>query len=177
MRLRSLLISFTCSALPVSIASAQFPLHLSFGGGLTPAFQTDGITSRGYSGAHLQYALEFTPADSHWGLRFDAFTHHMSRKTFGGVLKPETKILGADFSTIYSFGPASRSWTPYLLAGAGTYRTEYGEPTPEWHFGLAGGAGLRFSAGPIGLFLESRVHSIADGSTPYLVPVTIGIRF
>ena len=177
MKLRSLLIPLIYSVLPVGIASAQFPLHLSFGGGLTPAFQTDGIASRGYSGAHLQYALEFTPANRHWGLRFDAFSHHMSRKTFGAPLQPQTKILGADFSALYSFGPATRSWTPYLLAGAGSYRTEYGEPVPEFHFGLAGGAGLRVRAGPIGLFLESRVHSIADGSTPYLVPVTIGIRF
>jgi hypothetical protein len=175
MKPRSLLISLICSMLPVGIASAQLPLHLSFGGGLTPAYE--GSVQRGYSGAHLQYALEFTPPDSHWGLRLDAFTHHMSRTTFGGPLRRETKILGADLSAVYSFGPSTRSWTPYLLAGAGTYRTEYGEPTPELHFGIAGGAGVRVKTGPISLLLESRVHSIGDGSTPYLIPVTVGIRF
>lgn len=177
MKLHSLLIPVICSVAPVASASAQFPLHLSFGGGLTPAYESDGRLSRGYSGAHLQYALEFTPPDRHLGLRLDAFSHHMSRKTFGNALSPETKILGADLSALYSFGPSTRSWTPYLLAGAGTYRTEYGEPKPEWHFGIAAGAGFRIKTGPVSLLLESRVHSIADGSTPYLVPVTLGIRF
>ena len=175
MNARSLLMPLISSMLPIGVASAQFPLHLSFGGGLTPAYE--GSVQRGYSGSHLQYALEFTPADRHWGLRLDAFTHHMSRKTFGGPLSPETRILGSDLSALYSFGPSTRSWTPYLIAGAGTYRTEYGEPTPEFHFGIAAGAGLRFKTGPIGLSLESRVHSIGDGSTPYLIPVTLGIRF
>ncbi|HJQ10845.1 MAG TPA: hypothetical protein VJ840_07410 [Gemmatimonadaceae bacterium] len=175
MKARSLLPLFY-SMLPAGIASAQLPLHLSFGGGLTPAYQNDGAASRGYSGSHLQYALEFTPENTHWGLRLDAFSHHMSRKPYP-TLSSQTKILGSDFSVLYSFGSPARAWTPYLIAGAGTYRTEYGEPTPEFHFGIAGGAGLRFRTGPFSLLLESRVHSIADGSTPYLIPVTIGLRF
>jgi hypothetical protein len=46
----------------------------------------------------------------------------------------------------------------------------------EWHFGLAGG-GVRVQAGAVGLFVEARVHQIADGSTPRLVPVSVGVRF
>jgi hypothetical protein len=66
--------------------------------------------------------------------------------------------------------------TPYLLAGVGSYRTKYTDPS-NWHFGISAGGGVRVRTGAVTLFTEARVHHINDGFTPRLAPVSFGIRF
>ena len=159
--------------LPAS-ASAQRAVHLGLSAGLTPSLE--GSWDRGYRGSHVQATLEFAPGNRKIGLRVDGFIHNMTRIRYPGLLG-RTNIVGGTASALVGLGPLHRSVVPYLLAGVGTYRTEYGQLPAEWHFGISGGAGARFQTGPVALFAEARLHQIADGSTPGLVPVSFGIRF
>lgn len=174
-----LLVSFTLTvtSLPVS---AQRVAHVALSAGLSPALE--GSWSRGYTGSHVQAALELTPAERRIGLRVDGFVHSMTRTGYPGPsgdpgLSARTSIIGGTASAVLRLGPPSRAVTPYVLAGAGGYRTEYGSPSPEWHFGMAAGGGVRFRIRSFGIFAESRLHQIADGSTPRLIPLSLGLRF
>ena len=174
MRTRLFLIaSALVGFLPASV-SAQRPVHLGLSAGLTPSLE--GSVDHGYRGAHLQAAFEFAPASRRIGLRVDGFTHRLTR-TGSPYLSRRTEIVGGTVSALVGLGPLHRSLAPYLLAGSGTYRTEFGEPAPEWHFGIAVGGGVRYQTGPVAVFAEARLHQIMDGSTPRLVPVSFGIRF
>lgn len=159
--------------LPVSV-SAQRPVHLGLSAGLTPSLE--GSVDRGYRGSHIQAALELVPSDRRMGLRLDAFVHDMARTRYPN-LSGRTEIVGGTVSALLQMRPIHRVFTPYILAGAGTYRTEFGEPAPEWHFGISAGGGLRLQTGRVAVFTEARLHQIHDGSTPRLVPVSLGIRF
>ena len=174
MRTPLFLIGSLLLAVAAVSASAQRPIHLGLSAGITPSL--DGSWERGYRGSHVQATLELAPADRRVGLRLDGFVHNMERTRYPG-LSGRTEIIGGTASALVGLGPLDRSLTPYILAGAGTYRTEYGSPAPEWHFGISGGAGIRFQTGPVAVFAEARLHQIGDGSTPRLVPVSFGIRF
>jgi hypothetical protein len=99
----------------------------------------------------------------------------MARTSYPG-LPGRTTIPGATASALLQLG-SGRTVTPYLLAGVGTYRTDYSVYPGEWHFGVSGGGGLRLKAGRATFFTEARVHAIGDGSTPRLVPISFGMRF
>ena len=174
MKTRLALIALMLVTVPLIPVSAQRSVHLGISGGLTPALE--GSWPRGYHGSHVQAAFEFTPVDRRMGLRLDGFIHNMTRIRYPGLLG-RTNIVGGTASALLGLGPLHRSLTPYLLAGAGTYRTEYGQLPAEWHFGVSAGGGLRFQTGPVAVFAEARLHQIADGSTPRLVPLSLGIRF
>lgn len=174
MKTRLVLIASMLVAVRPVAASAQQPVHLALSAGLTPSLE--GPVDRGYRGSHVQAALEFAPANRKMGLRLDGFIHDMTR-IGSPYLSRRTNIVGGTASAMVGLGPLHRSLTPYLLAGVGTYRTEYGEPAPEWHFGISAGGGVRFQAGPLGVFAEARLHQIQDGSTPRLFPLSFGIRF
>lgn len=168
-----LIASALVGLLPASM-SAQRPVHLGLSAGLTPSLE--GSVDRGYRGSHIQATLEFAPVDRKVGLRVDGFIHNMTRIRYPD-LSGRTNIVGGTASALVGLGPLHRSVMPYLLAGVGTYRTEYGQPPAEWHFGISAGGGARFQTGPVAVFVEARLHQIADGSTPRLVPVSFGLRF
>lgn len=168
-----LLVSSALIALP-STVSAQRVAHLTLSAGLTPSH--DGSRSQGYSGSHVQAAFELTPVKRRLGLRVDGFVHSLTRTAYPG-LSGRTTVTGGTASLVLRLGSPSRALTPYLLAGAGGYRTEYGSPSPEWHFGIAAGGGVRYRIRSVSVFAESRVHQIGDGSTPRLIPVSLGLRF
>ena len=174
MKTRFLIIASVLCIVPLVPVSAQRSVHLGLSGGLTAALE--GSWERGYRGSHAQAALEFAPIDRRIGLRLDAFVHNMTRIPYPGLSR-RTNILGATASALVGLGPLHRSLTPYLVAGAGTYRTEYGQLPADWHFGISGGGGVRVQTGPIAVFAEARMHKIADGSTPWLAPVSFGVRF
>jgi hypothetical protein len=154
---------------------AQSPLHFGISAGMTAT--ADGAWNRGYtSGANAQFSLEMERVIGRVGLRADGVVYRFRRETFGDVLSARTTIPGASASLVLPFRSSARIH-PYVLAGAGGYRTEYGTPQPEWHLGLSGGGGVRFGFGRAAVFLESRLFQISDGSTPRMVPVSLGFRF
>ena len=68
------------------------------------------------------------------------------------------------------------TFQPYLLAGAGSYRTELGGGPPELHFGIAAGGGVQLARGRVRPFAEVRVLRVVDGGTPRIIPLAIGVR-
>jgi hypothetical protein len=179
MRLRTLTTVTTaiCAGVFTIPASshAQSPLRFGISAGMTATAQ--GGWNRGYaSGVTAQLSIEMERVIGRLGLRADAGVFGFRRETFGGTLSSRTAIPGASANLVMPFRSSAAKIRPYLLAGGGGYRTEYGMP-PEWHLGLSGGGGLRFALGRTDVFLESRLFQIADGSTPRLVPITLGFRF
>lgn len=178
MRRRALMyVTTTISAMgPPAAAAAQLPVRVGAAGGLTPV--AHGNWDRGYGGgAHGVLSIERERALGRLGLRADAFVHGFRRDTFGGALSRRTSVPGVSASVVLPLVSAAARLQPYVIAGGGSYRTEYGGGPPEWHFGLSGGGGLRYSARPVGLFVEARLHQVHDGSTPRMVPVSVGLRF
>ena len=176
MRIRGIVVA-SLGVLGLAVpASAQSRLELSVAGGLTPVAQGD--WDRGYAGgAHAQIAVTLPRALGPLGVRGEAFVHGFRRETFGDLLSRRTTLPGAAASAVLPIGPATAALRPYLLAGGGTYRTEVGGGGPEWHFGLSGGGGVQLGHGRFGAFVEARLHQVYDGSTPRLVPVSLGLRF
>ena len=180
MRLQALVTLATALCAGLSIiplaSHAQSPLRFGISAGMTAT--ADGAWDRGYtSGANAQLSIEMERVIGRLGLRADAVVYGFRRETFGGTLSSRTTIPGASANLVLPFRSPTAKIRPYVLAGGGGYRTEYGMPQPEWHFGLSGGGGLRFALGRADLLLESRLFQIADGSTPRLVPIMLGFRF
>jgi hypothetical protein len=153
---------------------AQSPFRVEASVGLTP------ILHRGWpdygTGLHAQLGLEREQLLGRLGLRADALVQGFRRPTYNGPLSPHTTVASGAISFVLPLGSPTARLQPYLLAGAGSYSTEYGGGR-EWHFGLSGGGGLRFRLGSASAFAETRVHEITDGSTPLLAPVSFGLRF
>ena len=175
-------------AVPVFVAAvlmapatglAQRPITFGVSGGVTPtsAVRPSGLTYE--SGAHAQVSVERVRILGRLGVRLDAFVHGFSRPTFSGFQTGHTSVPGASVSAVLPLAARSARLQPYLLAGSGTYRTEFGGgfSNPEWHHGLSAGGGLELAQGRTRPFIESRVIRVYDGATPRMVPVTIGLRF
>ena len=66
----------------------------------------------------------------------------------------------------------------YLVGGAGLYGVT--TQTTAWHFGAAAGAGIAIPvARHLRAFVEARWHGLAGvtAGPPWLVPVTVGLRY
>jgi hypothetical protein len=160
--------------LPAS-AAAQQPVSVGVAAGATPT-ATGRQLAHG-TGAHAQLAVERARVLGRLGVRVDAFVHGFRRATAGGDLSSRAAVPGAAASLVWPLAGVAAPVRPYLLAGAGTYRTRLGVGGPEWHFGLSGGGGVEVGRGPLRPFAETRLHQVYDGGTPRLVPVAVGLRF
>jgi hypothetical protein len=130
--------------------------------------------SQGYRGGHVQLGAERARLLGPLGLRADAFAHGVTRRALGGSdLSTRTVVPGFSAALTAPLGLERWAVRPYALAGPGWYNTEYGS-RGEWHFGLQGGVGARFDVGRAEAFAEARLHRVADGSTPRLVPLSFG---
>jgi hypothetical protein len=178
MRLHALAVLGTALAaatiLPSS-SSAQSRVRFGISAGMTVT--NDGGWDRGYErGRNAQFSMELERVIGRLGLRADAGVYAFRRETFGGPLSSRTTVPGASANLVLPVGPAAAKLQPYLLAGAGGYRTEYGAPA-AWHLGFNGGGGLRLGIGRADVFVEARMSKIADSSTPRFVPISLGFRF
>ena len=138
-------------------------------------------TNTGYdlpynTGAHVSLFVEVPRAIGRLGLRAEVFAGAFSRDTRNGALSRRTSVPGASLSVLLPLSDATSAVQPYLLAGAGTYRTELGSGNRELHFGIAGGAGVHFGRGRIRPFAEARVLRVVDGGTPRIIPIAVGVR-
>jgi hypothetical protein len=87
------------------------------------------------------------------------------------------KIIGAMGDLVISPGSGEGSMSPYILAGAGFQNAKAGDGEGETDFAWNAGAGLRFRAGSLGLFVEGRFLSVkGDDHTRNQIPITAGVR-
>lgn len=174
LRLRIAVTAVLCSVGAPVAAHGQGAEFFGIAAGVAP-------TNTGYdlpynTGAHLSLFLEVPRAIRRLGLRAELFAGAFSRDTRNGNLSRRTSVPGASLSVVLPLGDATSTVQPYLLAGAGTYRTELSIGIRELHFGLAGGAGATFGRGRIRPFVEARVLRVVDGGTPRIIPIALGVR-
>lgn len=161
-----------------SMAVAQWPVTIGVAGGLTP---TSGRNTRRFaypSGAHAQISVEHAQVFGRLGIRADVFVNSFTRPAWltGQGLSRRTSVPGASMSLVLPLSASATRVRPYLIAGAGTYRTDLGTGS-ESAFGLSGGGGLEVGSGRLRPYFEMRLHRIYDGGTPDLIPLTVGLRF
>ena len=157
-------------------AMAQRSNAISIAGGLTPIVQS--VRSFRYrTGLNAQISMDLARVLGRVGVRADVFVHSLVRDPAGSDLSRRTSIPGAAASFTVPLARVEALFQPYLVAGAGTYRTDRGGGGPEWHFGFGGGAGMQVGRGQVRTFIEGRWLNIADGGTPRAVPIMIGMRF
>lgn len=162
------------TALPTTLP-AQLPVRLTLAAGPTPVVEGD--LFRGYhGGVHAKVAAEREHVLGPLGVRAEAAVYRFDRPTFGGMVSPRTTIPSGTVGLVLPVARADARIRPYLLASAGTFRTDLGGGR-EWHFGLSSGGGLQVRLGPLRTIVEARLHRVYDGGTPRFAPVSLGVRF
>lgn len=134
--------------------------------------------------------LRFRPPGSPIGFQVDG--NYMQTRLKSGVIGSpgKTRILDGTADLVFTI-PTPVPVRPYLVAGAGIYGVRIrpdGADTDTFKktkFGLNGGLGLDFGAGPANVFIEARYHNVFDGSindvgSPSglgIIPINVGFRF
>ncbi|HEX6632282.1 MAG TPA: outer membrane beta-barrel protein [Gemmatimonadaceae bacterium] len=161
------------AALPVA---AQRP-HLDLGGGAS--FPVGTLGDAQDAGWHALVAIGYRPPLSGLGFRLDGSYHRLHSPGTGDTPGRDFRALAVTGNVVRE-GPAL-AVRPYVLAGAGLYRTELEGGEARTHPGATLGAGLRFHLLAVDAFVEARYHAMLDalpgGGTGHLVPLTLGITF
>lgn len=180
-------------ALAAAPAAAQGPLSLDLGGG--PSFQFGQLKTNtatpGFNGLiGVDAHAPFVPVSLRVEGLFDEYDHT------SGYLGAR-QVWAISGNAIYSFPSPGRLFglIPYVLAGGGYYHTSenirqnlLSPPTVPTvtgaHFGLDGGAGLRyrlFGVGPsigIGIFAETRyLYYFGPHANAGMLPIIFGVSF
>jgi hypothetical protein len=159
-------------------AMAQSPVTYGLAGGFTP---TRSISRGGGpsvdGGVHAQASVERARVLGRLGLRVDVSFHSFEPPSFMTSASGRALMPGAAVSLVLPLVAPTALVQPYVVAGSGTYRSDLGQASRDWHHGLNAGAGLEWRRGRARPFLESRVIRVFDGSSPRFVPVTLGLRF
>ena len=129
------------------------------------------------TGSHLTMFLEAPRVIGRLGVRAEAFFGAFSRNTLSGAVSRRTSVPGASLYVVLPLVDAVSAVRPYVVAGAGTYRTDLGGGPREIHFGYGWGGGVQFGRSRVKPYAEVRVLRIADGGTPRIVPLSLGVRF
>ncbi len=178
--MRSLAVRLTAICIGALVSTghvaAQRVNAISIAGGITPIVKSVG--SFPYkTGVNAQLSMDLVRVFGRLGVRADIFIHSFERDTRGTSLSRRTLIPGASASLVLPLTQDGARLQPYLLAAAGTFRTDLGQGGPESHFGLGAGGGLEVHHGPVRPFIEVRRLAIFDGGTPRTVPMVLGLRF
>lgn len=171
-------------ALPLA-AQAQTTRSVAVGvsGGLSlPMGDLGDALESGYNvTGHLYYA----PTTMKIGFRGDVGYDKWKSKSDGNGVDADLNILSFTANGLYTFGESTASMRPYLLVGAGAYRSKsstevLGVSSSETSTdaGIQGGLGLSFKLSGFSTFLEAKyVNVFTEGNSSNFLPITFGIRF
>ena len=183
------------AVLSTSSATAQevsrSPIQFGVMGGVSlPTNDFNKILKTGWNAGAL---LNFGFANSPVALRVDGSWNQFNPK---GVTtgSPHFRVLDATADAVFSFGTKSPAQF-YLIGGAGVYNMKLTNADNNLDFskgsttkfGLNGGVGLKFTAGPLAPFIEARYHYVfsgdnfsnSNGSSAkfQMVPISLGLTF
>ena len=184
----AVLASSSASAQEVSRSPIQFGV---MGGASLPTGDFNDLLKTGWNaGALLNFGFSNSPV----ALRVDGSWNQFNPK--GSITgDPHFRVLDATADAVFSFGTKSPAQF-YILGGAGIYNMKVtnadddfnfsdGESTTK--FGLNGGVGLKFTAGPVAPFIEARYHyvfsgdnfhNVDGGSSKFqMIPISVGLTF
>jgi hypothetical protein len=172
-----LLVACTAGTL-MTASSLQAQARFSLGAGAAvPLGAFDDVVKLGWQAAG---AVSFAPENLPVGLQIDATYAQFSDETPFDI---KNQLIYGTADAVYRFQSAvSTRFHPYLLAGVGVYNSkETGDDAlggSSTKFGINAGAGLEFTAGNAGLFLEGRFHNVfSEGPNVKFVPINFGVRF
>lgn len=135
--------------------------------------------------------LRFRPPGSPIGFQVDG-NYIQTRLKTGIISSPgKTKIFDGTANLVFTIPMATPVRVrPYLLAGAGIYGVRIrsdgasSDAFKKTKFGLNGGLGIDFGAGPANIFIEARYHNVFDGTINDIggtsglgfIPINLGFR-
>jgi hypothetical protein len=171
---RLVILALALTAADGRALSAQRPIQLSVGGGVSMpmADLKDVAETRWHALGSLQVNSVLVPL----GLRVDA-----AWTSFGGLSAGPGA--GADLSVMSLTGNFTYRWpmtnsvlSPFIIAGMGAYRTSCDpDCDSETDFGWNAGLGTKLYLLGFRSFVEVRYHSASGGVR--FIPVTFGITF
>lgn len=134
----------------------------------------------------------FSPAALPFGVRaevgYDRFGIDVGDVPAGFDFDGDWSILSGTVNALFAV-PTQGGVRPYVIGGVGAYNvkasfeaSEGGESIEfsddQTKVGLNGGAGLRFSLGTIGTFVEARYHMVfVEGERVSFLPISFGVEF
>jgi hypothetical protein len=170
----------------VSRSPIQFGV---MGGASIPTGDFSNTLSTGWNAGAL---LNFGFANSPVALRVDGSWNQFGFKNVTNG--PHLRVLDATADALFSFGTKSPAQF-YVLGGVGVYNFKVTGNNNNFDFstgsttkfGLNGGVGVKFTAGPVAPFVEARYHYIFSGSDFsnngtnsakfQMIPISVGLTF
>lgn len=159
-------------------AGAQFssnPFQIGASAGI--AFPTGDLGDIANTGYNVTVALGYKPALNPIGVRLEAAYNQFGLEGVDG----NVNIPAFTGNLVYSL--PGISFSPYVIGGAGLYRTRVdlsgGGSAGENHFGFNAGAGIKIPlSSSFETFVEARYNHVTldDGSMSF-IPITVGIMW
>ncbi|HSU93610.1 MAG TPA: outer membrane beta-barrel protein [Gemmatimonadaceae bacterium] len=177
-------------ALAAQEVVSRSPIQFGVMGGVSlPTGNFNDFLSTGWNAGAL---LNFGFANSPVALRVDGSWNQFNFKDVNN--SPHFRVLDATADAVFSFGTKSPAQF-YVLGGAGVYNFKVTgndnnfdfSSGSQTKFGLNGGVGVKFTAGPVAPFVEARYHYVfsgdsfndTNGNNPkfQMIPISVGLTF
>ena len=183
----AVLASSSAQAQEVSRSPIQFGV---MGGASFPTGDFNDLLKTGWNAGAL---LNFGFANSPVALRVDGSWNQFSFKNID-TGSPHFRVIDATADAVFSFGSKSPAQF-YVLGGAGVYNFKVTGDNNNFDFstgtttkfGLNGGVGVKFTAGPVAPFVEARYHYVFSGDSFnnnnsnsakfQMIPISVGLTF
>ena len=169
---------------------SRSPIQFGVMGGVSfPTGDFNDLLGTGWNAGAL---LNFGFANSPVALRVDGSWNQFNFKDVSN--SPHFRVLDATADAVFSFGTKSPAQF-YVLGGAGVYNFKVTgndnnfdfSSGSQTKFGLNGGVGVKFTAGPVAPFVEARYHYVfsgdsfnnTNGNNPkfQMIPISVGLTF
>ncbi len=161
-------------------AHAQFSNNpFQIGGAAGIAFPTSDLGNFTNTGYNVTLALGYSPPALPVGLRLEGAYNEFGNQVGGG----NTNIAAFTGNAVFALPAAG--FTPYVIGGAGLYRTSasgFGNSASENDFGFNVGGGVKIPlSSSFETFIEARYNRVSlsgnNAGTLSFIPVTVGIMW
>ena len=168
------------AAAPAS-AQGYNPFQIGAAGGI--AFPTSDLGNTANTGYDIAVMVGYKPQFTPIGVRAEAAYNQFGSKVFNGNVNIPS------FTGNLVFGLPMGMLSPYVIGGAGLYRTNVnfngGGSAGENHFGFNIGGGIKIPLSTsFETFVEARYNRVtvngvngASGGSLSFIPVTVGVMF
>lgn len=162
--------SVVASLLLLSLAGK---LHAQWTVGLGAAVPIGSSADRLNAGYNAALSYAFKPRGISNYVRLEGTVSALTEKT---VAKEKHQVASWTANLVIVPNHLSAPPTGYVIVGAGSYQRT-GGGIRQSDPGLNVGAGIRFSMGFFGTFIEARLHYIQDDDKTKYFPMTFGLTF
>ena len=175
---RSILPLILLAALAAPPVLAQRPLSLNLGGGAS--VPVGGLRDDANLGWHALAAIGLSSYMQPLGLRVDVAYNSFGSTDETRALSGALDVGSATLNFTYRLPMTNSPVSPYLIAGAGAYRTQCDGPTgcgdATTRYGWNAGLGFKFATPGLRTFIEARFHRTERGERKVqFFPATIGV--